>query len=191
MVSDYFRIIHRYIPPDSPTYAVYLPHVAAVTAKALRLAHRMGLDEAQLRFIEEAAMLHDIGIVRVHAPQLGCTGDLPYLAHLLEGRRILEAEGLTAHALVAERHVSVGILRDEVLAQGLPLPPRDFVPQTLEERLISWADLFFSKKPGELWRELSLAEARQRVGKYGPRQQRTFDAWRAEFAPYECDKEAK
>jgi uncharacterized protein len=145
----------------------------------------MGLSEARLRFIEEAAMLHDIGIVRVDAPQLGCTGTLPYLAHLVEGRRILEAEGLPAHALVAERHVSVGILREEVLAQGLPLPPRDFVPQTLEERLISWADIFFSKLPGELWREKSLAEARLRVGRYGERQQRTFDAWRAEFAPYE------
>ncbi|HPD42609.1 MAG TPA: phosphohydrolase, partial [Anaerolineae bacterium] len=64
----YFEIIHKYIPPNSLTYAYYLPHVAAVTAKALRIAYRLGLDATQRRFIEEAAMLHDIGIVRVHAP---------------------------------------------------------------------------------------------------------------------------
>ena len=108
-------------------------------------------------------MLHDIGIVNVDAPSMGCTGDLPYLAHLSEGRRILEQAGLPRHALVAERHVGVGIPRADVLAHDLPLPPRDFVPQTTEEQIISWADLFFRKLPGQLWRELEIEEVRAQV----------------------------
>ncbi len=179
---DYFAILHRYIPPDSATYAIYVPHVAAVTAKALHIARRMGLSAAQQRFIEEAAMLHDIGIANVDAPAIGCTGDLPYLAHLSEGRRILEQAGLPRHALVAERHVGVGIPRAEVLAQNLPLPLRDFVPQTLEEEIISWADLFFRKLPGQLWRELEIAEVRARVVKYGPRAERVFESWVEKFS---------
>ncbi len=178
---DYFAILHSYIPPDSETYAIYVPHVASVTAKALRIARRMGLSAAQQRFIEEAAMLHDIGIVNVDAPSMGCTGDLPYLAHLSEGRRILEQAGLPRHALVAERHVGVGIPRADVLAHDLPLPPRDFVPQTTEEQIISWADLFFRKLPGELWRELGIEEVRAQVSTYGPRAERVFASWRVKF----------
>ena len=179
---DYFAILHRYIPPESETYTIYVPHVAAVTAKALRIARRLGLSAARQRFIEEAAMLHDIGIVNVDAPSMGCAGDLPYLAHLSEGRRILEQAGLPRHALVAERHVGAGIPRAEVLAQNLPLPPRDFIPQTLEEQIISWADLFFRKLPGQLWRELEIAEVRAQVAKYGPRAARVFESWAAKFS---------
>ncbi|HOV47020.1 MAG TPA: phosphohydrolase [Anaerolineae bacterium] len=177
----YFEIIRKYIPPNSLTYAYYLPHVAAVTAKALRIAYRLGLDATQRRFIEEAAMLHDIGIVRVHAPDMGCTGELPYITHILEGRRILEAEGLPRHALVAERHVGVGLTQEEIVSQGLPLPAADIFPESLEETLISWADLFFSKSLGELWRERSVAEARQHVARWGERPLALFDVWRARF----------
>ena len=51
----------------------------------------------------------------------------------------------------------------------------------LEETLISWADLFFSKSPGELWRERSVAEARQHVARWGERPLALFDVWRARF----------
>ncbi len=180
-IVPYFEIIHKYIAPDSLTYAYYLPHVAAVTAKALRIAHRLGLDPAQCRFIEEAAMLHDIGVVRVHAPYMGCMGDLPYVAHIVEGRRILEAEGLPRHALVAERHVGLGLTKEEILSQGLPLPAADIFPESLEEEIISWADLFFSKSKGELWRERSVAEARRHVARWGARSAAAFEVWRARF----------
>lgn len=177
----YFELLHKVIPPNSLTYAYYLPHVAAVTAKALRIAYRLGLDAAQCRFIEEAAMLHDIGVIRVYAPYMGCTGTLPYVAHITEGRRLLEAEGLPRHALVAERHIGLGLTQGEILSQGLPLPAVDIMPQTLEEEIISWADLFFSKSKGELWRERSLAETRRRVARWGERSVAVFDAWRARF----------
>jgi uncharacterized protein len=173
---DYFALIHKYIAPNSELYAIYLPHVAAVTFKSLRIARGLGLREGRLRFIEEAAMLHDIGIARVSDEWLPPTGaDLPYIAHIGEGRRILEAEGLPGHAGVAARHVGVGITAEEIDEQGLPLPSRDIFPQTLEEEIISWADLFFSKVPGQYWREKSVDEVRARVARYGERALRTFE----------------
>lgn len=177
----YFEIIHKYIPPDSLTYAFYLPHVAAVTAKALRIAYRLKLENEQCRFIEEAAMLHDIGIVAVHDPYLGCNGALPYVAHVIEGRRILEAEGLPLHALVAERHIGLGLTQQEIHEQGLPLPVIDIFAESLEEQIISWADLFFSKSKGHLWRERSIKEARRHVARWGERPVAVFDAWRKRF----------
>ena len=178
---NYFAVIHKYLTPDSFAYASYLPHVAAVTFKALRVARRLGLSVEQLRFIEEAAMLHDIGVVKVAAEWMGCTGKLPYLSHLVEGQRILEAEGLPRHARVAARHVGLGITKKEIVTLGLPLPPRDIFPETIEEQVISWADLFFSKVQGELWREKTPDEVRQHVAKYGERATRTFDEWLMRF----------
>ena len=178
---DYFAVIHRYISPDSLTYRFYLPHVASVTTMAVRVGRRLGLEPSQMEFIEEASMLHDIGIVNVDAQHLGCHGDLPYVAHLEEGRRILEAEGLPRHAEVACSHVGLGITREEIIAKDLALPPRDIFPETLEAQIISWADLFFSKTPDMLWRRRSVDNVRKRVARYGPRQQETFERWLERF----------
>ena len=178
---DYFKIIHRYIPADSPVYRVYIPHASLVTAKSLKIAKKLGLSAEQQTFIEEAAMLHDIGIVKVDAYRDSFNGNLPYLCHAPAGREILEREGLPRHALVAERHVGVGISKQEILQQQLPLPTRDMMAESIEEKIISWADLFFSKTPSRLWREKSLDEVQRSVERYGERQVNVFHAWLTEF----------
>jgi len=178
---NYFEIIHKYIPPDSFTYSVYLPHVALVTAKALKIARKLGLSDAQQIFIEEAAMLHDIGIVKVKRYDPASGSDLPYICHAPAGREILEREGLPKHALVAETHIGVGISKEEIVANQYPLPHRDLIPESIEEKIISWADLFFSKTPHKLWIEASLDEIEQKVARYGERHVNVFHEWLALF----------
>jgi uncharacterized protein len=179
--QDYFRIIHKYIPPDSPTYPIYLVHCSMVTNKALTIAKKLNLPDKSLNFIEEAAMLHDIGIIRTNTPDIYCYGDLPYLCHLSEGRKILEAEGLPRHAIVAETHVGVGLSKEQIQAQNLPLPHRDMKPTTLEEEIISFADLFYSKNPEKLWREKSLKKVRENVAKRGKEHSTTLENWIKRF----------
>ena len=176
---DYFAIIHKYILPNSPVYRVYVPHVSLVTAKALRIAAKLGLSQVQQQFIEEAAMLHDIGIVNVKG--YGACHYRPYICHAPAGREILEHEGLEQHALVAERHIGLGIAKEEIVRQTLPLPRRDMLCESLEEKIICWADLFFSKTPERLWQEKSLAEVEQRATRYGQRQLALFREWRSVF----------
>ncbi len=178
---NYFEIIHCYIPPDSPAYAVYLPHVTLVTAKALRIAQKLGLSDTRQQFIEEASMLHDIGMARVQWGENSTYSTQPYICHAPVGRELLESEGLPQHALVAERHIGLGLSKQEIDAQQLPLPQRDMLPETLEERIITWADLFFSKTPESLWQEKSIDEVQANIQKYGERQTREFHAWLAEF----------
>jgi uncharacterized protein len=178
---NYFKLIHRYIPPGSFVYRVYIPHVSLTTAKALKIARRLGLSHEQLIFIEEASMLHDIGIVRVKRYSFAPRVNLPYMCHAPAGREILEREGLPKHALVAERHIVVGISKEEIIANRYPLPPRDLIPESLEEKIISWADLFFSKTPDRLWFEKSLADVEQTVARYGERQLKVFHEWLAFF----------
>lgn len=178
---DYFRIIHKYIPPDSPTYPIYIIHCQLVANKALSIARRLKLSEESKQFIEEAAMLHDIGIIRTDTPGLHCTGELPYVCHVLEGRKILEAEGLPHHAKVAESHIGVGITQADILEQNLPFPPRDIFPETLEEQIISFADFFYSKNPEKLWQEKSLDKIRKSVAKRGKEKSAILDKWIAQF----------
>lgn len=178
---DPFALMHRHIPPDSKTYRLYLPHVAAVASMATRIGVQQGLSDEQLRFLQEAALLHDIGIVKVDAAWLGCYGQLPYIAHLLEGRRILEDAGLPRHARVAYNHVGLGITAEEIEAQGLPLPAEDIFPETIEEQIISWADLFFSKNPRKLWRPRTVDQVRRKVARYGKERVACFEAWLARF----------
>ncbi len=176
-----FAVIASLIPPHSPLFSLFSIHAALVAAKAVIGGRRAGLDAAALRFVEEAALLHDIGIVEVHEPKLHCHGALPYLQHGVAGRRILEALGLPAHARVAETHVGVGLTSAEIAAQNLPLPQRDMLPVTLAEQCVCWADLFFSKSPGRLHQEKSLAEVRGTVDRYGSAARERFEALHALF----------
>jgi uncharacterized protein len=152
-----------------------------VAHKALTIAKNLRLSTKKQSFIEEAAMLHDIGIIRTNTPDIFCYGDLPYLCHLSEGRAILEAEGLPRHAVVAETHVGVGLTKEQIQEQGLPLPHRDMKPTTIEEEIISFADLFYSKNREKLWREKSLKKVRENIAKRGEDQLAILDDWIKRF----------
>ncbi len=177
---DYWSIIDRYIK-NSWTKNIYVAHVSLVTAKALKIAKSMELSPSQLQFIEEAAMLHDIGIVEVDDAELGCEGALPYICHGTEGRNILEDEGLPRHALVCERHTGVGISRQQIESEGLPLPTRDMLAESIEEKIISWADLFYSKDPSRLLIEKSMEEAYKSIARFGEEKVAVFNQWKDMF----------
>ena len=122
---------------------------------------------ADLDFIYEAAMLHDIGIIRCHAPSIGCHGDLPYICHGIEGRKMLEAENLPRHALVCERHTGSGLTCEEIIDSDLPLPHRDMLPLSIEEKAICYADSFFSKS-SDLSQEKGIETVKAQMLKFGP-----------------------
>lgn len=176
-------LLEKYYPSGSPAHAILLAHSRAVAAKALATAHRVAATMAvDLAFVEEAALLHDIGIRFTAALQLGCHGELPYLAHGYKGRELLEAEGLPRHALVCDRHIGVGISVEEIRAQQLPLPERDLRPVTIEEEIVTYADLFFSKRPETLTTEKSPERVRAGLLRYGADKAAIFDAWHRRFA---------
>jgi uncharacterized protein len=167
-----FAIIHKYYDPDSELYRLLVTHSVLVATKAVALAldfqARYPQTEIDMPFITEAAMLHDIGIYRCDSPIILCTGKEPYVRHGVIGREILESERLPAHALVCERHTGAGISKEEVIRQNLPLPVRDYLPISIEEKIICLADKFYSKTPHKLFREKQLSKIREKMGKWGP-----------------------
>jgi uncharacterized protein len=172
---DPLKIIEKYYKPTAPGYAILVDHSMMVVKKCLEIAGHIEELCPDIAFIKEAAMLHDIGILFTNAPAIGCYGDRDYICHGYLGRRLLEEEGLPRHALVCERHVGVGISINDILARELPLPARDMLPLTLEEKIICYADKFYSKKTTGRSAEKSLEEVRQGIGKYGADILRRFD----------------
>jgi uncharacterized protein len=156
-------------------------HGRMVADLALAVAREASLPGEECAFIEEAAMLHDIGVCGVAAPDIGALGPHPYIMHGILGREILEREGLPRHALVCERHIGVGLTITDIIDRQLPLPCRDMTPRTIAEEIICFADLFFSKKPGRLEHRKSAKQVREKLSHFGQDKVQIFDTWMARF----------
>jgi uncharacterized protein len=60
---------------------IVIEHSRLVAAKALRIVDSLRRPDIDRRFVEEAALLHDIGVCRTAAPGIGCFGTEPYIRH--------------------------------------------------------------------------------------------------------------
>jgi uncharacterized protein len=182
---DPIGLIEQFYPPGTPAHPILLRHSKAVAALAAAVAaklRQMG-QTVDLEFVEAAALLHDIGILHTDAQALGCHGPLPYLAHGIKGREMLDAAGLPRHGLVCERHIGIGLSAGEIIANKLPLPARDMLPLSLEEQIVTYADLFFSKTPAEADRRRSPEQVRATLERFGADKVAVFDRWHQRFAP--------
>ncbi len=163
---------------DSELCNLLLKHGGAVAEKALDVADAAGV-AVDRDFVYAAAMLHDIGICKTYAPKIYCEGSEKYICHGVIGAEMLRSIGLEDYARVCERHTGSGITAEEIVAAGLPLPIRDMLPVTMEERLICYADKFFSKSNPEI--ELSMEEIARGLGVYGANVLRRFKDLRVIF----------
>ena len=168
------EILRFFYPEDTPLRRLLFKHSEQVREKALFLLEhsplRGGADPA---LVSAGAMLHDIGICRCHAPKILCTGSEPYLAHGILGARMLREYGaacgmgaaLEPFARICERHTGSGITAEEVRRQRLPIPERDYLPETVAEKAVCLADKFFSKS-GDM-REKSIKHICRSMAKFG------------------------
>jgi uncharacterized protein len=173
------ELIHKYCEGNKALEQVLLQHSGDVARRALQIAKahpELGADEA---FLWEAAMLHDIGIVRVDAPSIYCYGTEPYIRHGLLGGEILRGEGLPRHARVAERHTGTGLTAAEIERQNLPLPHQDLTPESIEEQIVCYADKFYSKSHLDI--EKTPEQAMRSLEKFGSDGVAVFKAWMERF----------
>ena len=85
---DTEEIIHRHCAGNSELEQLLLQHSRDVARRALQVADRhpeLGLNR---EFLQEAAMLHDIGITLVDAPGIHCHDQLNYSHHLSVSRSV-------------------------------------------------------------------------------------------------------
>ena len=166
MKMDYQAILDKYYPDDNDLRRLLLKHSRQVADRALLIVHKQHKElPVDIQFLEEAAMLHDIGIFRCNAPSICCYGTEPYIKHGPIGGDILRNEGFPRHARVAERHTGT----------GLP----GFEPETLEEQIVCYADKFYSKSSPDHVR--TVLETAQSLEKFGREGVEKFLLWAKKF----------
>lgn len=168
------QIIERFYADAPELHRVLMKHSSQVREKALQIAETSPLP-LDLEVISNGAMLHDIGIICCHAPDIFCQGELPYIAHGIAGADMLRRldPALEVYARICERHTGSGLTTAGIIAANLPLPHRDFLPETPEEKLICLADKFFSKS-GKM-AEKPLDRIRASMEKFGEDSVARFD----------------
>ena len=98
--------------------------IALKTAKRLK---KKGFS-VDLELVEIGALLHDIGRSKTHT-----------VHHAIVGAKIAEQRGLPKSIVrIIERHVGGGITAQE--AEKLGWPVKDYIPETLEEKIVCYAD---------------------------------------------------
>ncbi len=115
-------------------------HCITVAEIAVRIAEEMrkrGV-EIDVDTVLRGALLHDIGRAVTHDP----------FRHFVKSAEILRKEGMDEKIVrIAERHFSAGITAEE--AEKIGIEPRDYLPETIEEKVVSFADnLAFGSKQG-------------------------------------------
>ena len=102
-----------------------IEHCVAVNEVAMIISEKMDCDR---RVVNAASLLHDVGRT--------VTNDIK---HALEGYRICEEEHISKKiSEVVLKHTGAGITRDEAMELGLP--DLDFMPETIEEKIVACAD---------------------------------------------------
>ncbi len=122
------KLLRKY-SPNEKTFRIVLNHSKKVQEVALRLSKNINCDKD---FIKTASLLHDIGRFKYFKKDT--------IKHGIEGERILRKNNLYKYAKVAERHIGAGISKKDIKEQKLPLPLKDYVPRTIEEKMIAHAD---------------------------------------------------
>lgn len=172
-------ILAEYYDRRSKAFELLVSHGQLVARKAAKAATQVTHLKPDFDFIENAAMLHDIGILHTDSPGFGCHGKYPYICHGFLGRELLDSIGMPEYGLICERHVGVGISSDDIRNFTLPLPERDMVPVSIEEQILCYADKFFSKNGSSHMKtgEKSIEQIMLTIKPYGQDKVDRFQKW--------------
>ncbi|MDO9045099.1 MAG: TIGR00295 family protein [Methanobacteriaceae archaeon] len=106
-----------------------IQHSQAVNLKSISISENLSKEfDIDIELVKKGALLHDIG---------RCMTDGIY--HAVVGAEILKSEGCPLEVIrIVERHIGAGIPKEEAIKMGLP--PKDFMPQSIEEKIVAHAD---------------------------------------------------
>ena len=166
----------KYAPTPAALDLVY-GHCLIVAGIAGQILARV--DDVDGDLVRAGALLHDIGVYRLY-DGAGELDHADYVRHGVLGHDLLAGEGLPERICrFASHHTGVGISREEVLRQGLRIPPGDYVAETSEEAIVMYADKFHTKLARPTF--LTAARYAASVGRFGADKVAAFEALRERF----------
>ncbi|MBR1890035.1 MAG: HD domain-containing protein [Alloprevotella sp.] len=180
-------LIHKFYPDDTDLRQLLLLHSRQVMEKALTVCEKHPELSLDRTLVLEGAMLHDIGIFLCDAPGIHCHGPHHYLLHGTLGGQLLRAENMPQLAQFCERHTGTGLQAEQFQRLNIPIPEllrndksqMALTPQTLEEKVVCYADKFFSKSHPE--RERTVTQTAESLRKFGETCVDTFLHWATLF----------
>lgn len=116
---------------DSGCSSNVIGHSLAVSRKAMNMAsnfNKITGSSLNTEYIQVGAMLHDIGRSKTHS-----------IKHAVVGAELLKGLGFPEEVIrITLKHIGAGIPSDE--AEKLGLPAGDYMPHTIEEKIVAHAD---------------------------------------------------
>ncbi|HEX4094053.1 MAG TPA: HD domain-containing protein [Trebonia sp.] len=172
--------LHEKHAPSAGALDLVYKHCQIVCGIAEQLHARSSASRGiNIGLARAGALLHDVGVYRLY-DDAGNLDGRTYIRHGILGYELLQSEGLPdAICRFASHHTGVGISREDVIAQGLPLPAADYLAETGEERLVMYADKFHSKKTPPVF--LTARAYSVSVRRFGAEKVTAFQAMRAAF----------
>ncbi len=142
--------LHKKICPPESAQLLEMVWNHCVIVKEISMLVVDYLEQHQINVNRElvavGALVHDVGVYK-------CLNNKneklqPYIRHGVEGEVVLLENGYPYRiARFASHHTGVGLTTEDIDNQKLPLNKDDYIPVTLEEEVVTYADKFHSKKP--------------------------------------------
>ena len=132
---DYQAIIDKYYPADDELRRVLLQHSRQVADRALQIAKKHKELPIDVQFLEEAAMLHDLGIFRCDAPSIHCHGTPTFVTdRLVANCSVLRAMSAMPVCASAIRERVFLALNQRLWRKRLSAMQINFIPNRSQKR---------------------------------------------------------
>jgi uncharacterized protein len=169
------KTIHKKYAPSVDAFNRIFTHCLIVWDIAKSIIEEKQLN-VNVELVKAGCLLHDIGAYSLFKD--GWFDENMYITHGIRGYDLLKTEGYDEQLCrIAAHHTGVGLSRDDIKQQNLPLPDQEFLAETIEEELVMYADKFHSKHP----RFNSYESYRQTVAKFGEGKAKRFDELSSRF----------
>jgi len=128
------------------THSLIIREIVLQIATDLEKSKGIKVNKKQL---EIGALVHDIGVYECFNEDLNPDKKVPqYIAHGYLGQELLFREGYPSSITrFASVHTGTGLTVEDIKKQNLALPKKDFIPISLEEEIVTFADKFHTKYP--------------------------------------------
>lgn len=147
VISDSVKNLHKKYAPSQKVYDLVSNHCLIVAEICLWCARKSKLT-LNIDLLIEAALLHDLGTYVLYNQQAEIINYSLYKLHPIIGVKILEEEGLNTQITdIIQTHLLLGVSRQEIIDNRWLMPANDYIPSTIEGRLLAYADNYHSKKP--------------------------------------------
>lgn len=140
--------LHHKYAPNNKVYDLVYGHCRIICEIALWCASNVKGTKVNVDLLQTAALLHDIGAYILFDEEGKVANSRMYRLHAILGAKIVADEGIDMRiSKIIETHPLLGLTQQEIVDASLPLPFRNYEPDTIEGELLCYADRFHSKLP--------------------------------------------